>query len=496
MTITGQTQKGTVINGTNSNRIFHIINNGGFNNNGVYFYINNLTLSNGKVTGNGGVIYNEGTVYVSNSTFTSNQATNGSVIYNKGTVYISDSTFTNNKATDSGGAIENYKGTVYVSSSTFTNNKATDSGGAIYNIYGSAYVNFNRIVGNTANTGRNIYSDFGSVDASLNWWGSNSNPVNTVNNVYNTMYSTLTLTSWLVLHMTSNPILIKKDGKSSIKLDFLHDSSGKINNPSSNHIPDGTPITFKTTLGSINSPISTINGVAMATLTSGPISGLADISATIDKQTIQSKVTINVPPTVTKIVPAKNAINIPRNQVIKITFSEPIKTGDMFIELKSSSGTLAIISTSISGNVLTINHKSKLNNGKYILTLHTGCITDLSGNPLEMWSSSFTVDSIPPKVALTYPKNGAMGISRTANIAIKFSENIKASTNWSKIVVKDKYGHAVHITSQISGTTIFIKTNKRAANSWYTVTIPKAAIKDYAGNNLIANYTFKFKTGT
>ncbi len=109
---------------------------------------------------------------------------------------------------------------------------------------------------------------------------------------------------------------------------------------------------------------------------------------------------------------------------------------------------------------------------------------------------SVTTDTVPPKISLTSPKNGATGFSRTANIAIKFSEYIKAGINWSKIVVKDKYGHTVHITTSISGSTIFIKTNTRAANSWYTVTIPKSAIRDYAGNELLTMYSFKFKTGT
>jgi hypothetical protein len=36
-------------------------------------------------------------------------------------------------------------------------------------------------------------------------------------------------------------------------------------------------------------------------------------------------------------------------------------------------------------------------------------------------------------VVLTSPKNGATGFSRTATIAVKFSENIKASTYFNNI---------------------------------------------------------------
>ena len=47
-------------------------------------------------------------------------------------------------------------------------------GGAIYND-GSATVNFNRIINNNAVTGTQIYNDIdGTIDATLNWWGTNT----------------------------------------------------------------------------------------------------------------------------------------------------------------------------------------------------------------------------------------------------------------------------------------------------------------------------------
>ncbi len=103
---------------------------------------------------------------------------------------------------------------------------------------------------------------------------------------------------------------------------------------------------------------------------------------------------------------------------------------------------------------------------------------------------------LTPKVASTTPKNGATKVSRTLPIYVKFNELIKASTNWSKIYVKDKYGHAVSISKSISGNTLYIQTSKRLSNSYYTVYIPSAAIKNYAGSNIQLKYTFRFKTGT
>ena len=122
---------------------------------------------------------------------------------------------------------------------------------------------------------------------------------------------------------------------------------------------------------------------------------------------------------------------------------------------------------------------------------------DLSGNLSPVHTQIYTIDKIAPKVSSTYPKNKSTNKSRTATIYLKFSEKIQTSINWSKIVVKNKYGKAVRITKSISGTTIYIKTSSKRIKHTVGIlyTIPKYAIKDYAGNNLAATYTFKFKTG-
>ena len=122
---------------------------------------------------------------------------------------------------------------------------------------------------------------------------------------------------------------------------------------------------------------------------------------------------------------------------------------------------------------------------------------DAAGNPSAHKTCTYTIDKTAPKVSITNPKNRASGVSRTATIKIKFSENIKASTKWSKIYIKNlKTGKTVSIRKSISGNTIYIKmTLKRYAYNWYQVYIPASAVKDSAGNNLAAGYKFSFKTG-
>lgn len=427
MNVIGENQKNTIINGTNTGPIFNIIS-------GVKVTLINLTLTNGT-SSNGGVIYNLGTLNVIDSTFTNNKATYGGAIYNDHILTVNNSTFTKNRASNCGGAIYNdytskntgtltvtstkftnnnanyggaigaisHFGTLTVTGTTFTNNNAT-WGGAIYNddvltvksstftgntakgggaIYneGTANVHFNRIVRNIAKSqGNAIYNDFGTANVSLNWWGSNVNPSN---NVYGTK-----VPSWLVLTVKANPKIIPNNSHSTITADLLHDNLG---NSVSGYVPNGIPITFTTTLGTIISQSSTIKGIAQSTLKSGSKAGVTTISAKLDNQIVKISITVDaLRPTITKIDPANNSIAVPTNKVIRITFSEPIKAGNMWIELKNSNGKLIHITTSISGNVLTINHSALTKGIKYTLALHTGSVTDLAGNPLSLRGFTFT----------------------------------------------------------------------------------------------------------
>jgi hypothetical protein len=124
MTIIGENQKNTIINGQQSgNPIFTIAS-------GINITIINLTLTNGTSWQDGGAIHNNGTLSIDNSTFTNNTASSssGGAIDNYGTLSVDNSTFTNNTANyDYGSAINNENGgTLIVNNSTFTNNTASN----------------------------------------------------------------------------------------------------------------------------------------------------------------------------------------------------------------------------------------------------------------------------------------------------------------------------------------------------------------------------------
>ncbi|MCE7697650.1 MAG: Ig-like domain-containing protein [Methanobacterium paludis] len=96
--------------------------------------------------------------------------------------------------------------------------------------------------------------------------------------------------------------------------------------------------------------------------------------------------TDGVAPNVKSVDPVNKAVNVAVDKVIKVTFSEAIKVGTGWFELKSSNGTIVSVTSSINGNVLTITPVNALIKGtKYALILHTGSVTDLAGNNLAYY---------------------------------------------------------------------------------------------------------------
>ena len=166
------------------------------------------------------------------------------------------------------------------------------------------------------------------------------------------------------------------------------------------------------------------------------------------------------------------------NKVVTLTMSEP---GTIYYTLNGSTPTTT---SAMYKGPITISSTTNL---KYLAI-------DLAGNKSPVYTQTYTIDKIPPKVLSTTPKNLAQGISRTATITLKFSENIKTPTNWSKIYVKDlNTGKIIGITKTITGNTLIIKTGTKSAYHWYQIYIPAAAVKDNAGNNNTIT-TFKYKT--
>ena len=184
MKIIGESQTGTIINGTGTNWIFNITA-------GVNFTVQNLTLTNATAV-KGGAIYNQGNLTATNCTFTSNTATSSSVygggaIYNKGTITnLSGCTFTNNKAAKYGGAVYNDATITSLSDCNFNGNIASGyGGGAIFN-YGTLTATDSAFTGNNAYNGGAINNQGNLTATNCNFTGNNAPIGGAIDNWCNT----------------------------------------------------------------------------------------------------------------------------------------------------------------------------------------------------------------------------------------------------------------------------------------------------------------------
>ncbi|MDZ4172269.1 MAG: hypothetical protein CVV28_11100 [Methanobacteriales archaeon HGW-Methanobacteriales-1] len=156
----------------------------------------------------------------------------------------------------------------------------------------SVDINFNRIVAN------NVYGLYkegnGTLNATNNWWGSN-NPIVSLNNTSDIgiMGGIVNYNPYIVLTLSSSCDRSNRTGTNYnyiIKADLAHNNQGA-DTSSEGNIPDGTPVNFSTTLGTINSSASTRKGKSEA-LVNSTNAGIANVSAIVDNKTITTNVNI------------------------------------------------------------------------------------------------------------------------------------------------------------------------------------------------------------
>jgi predicted deacylase len=89
--------------------------------------------------------------------------------------------------------------------------------------------------------------------------------------------------------------------------------------------------------------------------------------------------------------PPNNSLNVPLNKTIRISFDEPIKFGNSWIELISRGGIVSPINKSIIGNTLIIKPKDLMANGiRYTLLIHTNSVKDFKDNSVAAYTSRFS----------------------------------------------------------------------------------------------------------
>ena len=416
----------TVANSNFTNNNATTTTTGAYAQGGAIFSSNTITITGSTFTGNaanartatyaggGAISYGaggsqpSGTMTITGSTFTNNSGNYGGVIWNYGTLNIDSSTFTGNKGVE-GGAIRTW-GALTITSSTFTGNTASTSGDAISNYQGTTTAHFNRIVGNGDN---DIDCVSGSVNAENNWWGSNTGPTAA------RITGTVDGNPWIILKISASPTSILVGGTSTVTADLTWNSNNA--QPTGGHVPDGTPITFSGTLGTIPNA-STVNGIATTTFTAGNTPGTATVSALLDGVTVSTSITlrpvanlginqnvntpVNVGDTVTYTVTVKN--NGP-NTANNIKIQDVLPSG--FTVTSYSSG------TTYSNGIWTI---TSLTSGSTVtLTISGTATASMAGlnttNTVTELSQTEYTSQLPTNTTAVYTKKASVALTQTTS---------------------------------------------------------------------------------
>jgi methionine-rich copper-binding protein CopC len=495
----------------------------------------NDTYNNNTAYGYGGAIYNDGTFNVTGNTYKNNIAADGGAIENYGTIIVTESTFTNNTAYNYGGAIyNNFK--AYINFNRIVGNSAPQ-GNAIFNDGGVVNASLNWW-GSNANPSSQVS---GGVNVSP-WLvlTITANPTTIPNNSSSTITTDLQHDSNGTIHDPANgqvpnkiPVIFQTT------LGTISNSSPTIDVSAQSTLNSGLKAGLATISAKVDNQtvktsvlvIDTIPPTASVNPIGGVFNSTQNVTLSMSEPgtiyyttngntptfnsnrytapiPITTKTTLEffamdltgnispvytdkytITPKVTSSNPANGTVNIPPNQVINVTFTEPIKiVHSSGITLKSSNGTAVSFTTSINGNVLTITPTKLLTNDtKYNLTLNASSITDLAGNPLALWSSSFTVDPTP-KVTNINPTNGTTNIPTNKVITVTFSEPIKAGN--MSIQLKNSNGTTVSFTTNIKGNTLTLTPTALLSNGTkYTLILHTGCVTDLVGNTLALTST-------
>src|SRR5581483_9172805 len=162
----------------------------------------------------------------------------------------------------------------------------------------------NRIVGNSSG---GIVVDAGGLtgtfNATNNWFGCNAGPGGTgCDTVTNASVGTVNFNPWVVLNF-NGPSAVFPGSTAGFTANLNTNSAGGAV-PCAPGVPNGTPITFAATCGTMNPAATTTNaGAASSVLTAGPTPGPCNVSSTVDNQTVTNAITVFPVPIVAIIDP-------------------------------------------------------------------------------------------------------------------------------------------------------------------------------------------------
>lgn len=321
MNINGAGMDKTIINGTDSTRIFYIDPGCTVNINGLTFtncksYIGGAILNYGNLNvdyckftkcstpnafmGGGSAIASGdyATLNVKNSIFLGNDASSstsgGGTIYTNGTTTLENCDFINNIAC-SGGAIFVFSGDLSAYNCKFINNIGLVTGGVItivtamnvFNIHDCAFINN---VAKGTPSANNINNKLGSyLNITDNWWGSNNGPTGVSGTISDG-------SSWIYMISSVDNPTTNYGGQINVKTDFnnIYHNDGSIITPKNvGSMLDGLSVDFSSEMGTLVPNQGLIHeGIATSVFTANK-TGIGNITSTFNKQSLNNTITIN-----------------------------------------------------------------------------------------------------------------------------------------------------------------------------------------------------------
>ena len=212
------------------------------------------------------------------------------------------------------------------------------------------------------------------------------------------------------------------------------------------------------------------------------------------------------PPTVIAVTPANASAGVSRSTPVSATFSEPMTNATLTpssITLAPTAGGAAVTgSVSVSGNTATFTPSAILAGSTQFTATVTTAAKDAAGNALASnFTWTFTTvaapDVTPPTITGNTPANGATGVALNTAPTVTFSESMQNATitTSSFTLVTTSGGVAVPGSVTVAGNTAtYTPSASLAGSTQFTATVT-TAVKDAAGNALVANTSWTFTTG-
>ena len=223
-----------------------------------------------------------------------------------------------------------------------------------------------------------------------------------------------------------------------------------------------------------------------------PTSVITDFSGTPIATAVSIPYNIDVtPPTFSSVLPANNStihindLGLDANK-IKLTFSEPIQLGTGTVTFN----TTGIVTTSVSGNVLTIGFSNLPYNASNTLTIPATFIKDLTGNQMALdvtlTYNTGARDATPPTLTAQSVANLAIAQPIGGSIYFTFNEIVVPTS--TPVTIN---GAPAYISN--NGNVIGLNYTNLPYGSTVNVVLPAGCVTDTCGN-AYAGTSFSFTT--